>query len=222
MTILTLAYDMRAPDFDAPPAALYKAALDQCEWADALGFKQVLLMENHATTDPRRRDPEEGLDRRAVRVRGADGLHSPAARPAARAGHRHGRLVEGRGRARRGDRRRIPSADGGSVRRLPPSEGGAGRRPRPTPPIAARPAPACISSNARCSPGFAGSPRQGALAGRTMMSLILTLAGWVSAFRMTLAMSPGSSAPSPSALAMVSRNASSGMLWASAVDTAPG
>jgi len=51
MTILTLAYDMRAPDFGPPPAELYKAALDQCEWADQLGFKQVLFMEHHATTD---------------------------------------------------------------------------------------------------------------------------------------------------------------------------
>lgn len=46
-----LAYDMRAPDFGAPAAALYAAALDQCEWADKLGFQQVMFSEHHATTD---------------------------------------------------------------------------------------------------------------------------------------------------------------------------
>lgn len=51
MTILTLAYDMRAPDFGARPAALYRAALDQCEWADNVGFDAVGFMEHHASTD---------------------------------------------------------------------------------------------------------------------------------------------------------------------------
>jgi len=51
MTILTLAYDMRAPDFGAPAVELYKAALDQCAWADKLGFQSVSFMEHHATTD---------------------------------------------------------------------------------------------------------------------------------------------------------------------------
>jgi len=51
MTILTLAYDMRAPDFGAPAVELYKAALDHCEWADKLGFQSVSFMEHHATTD---------------------------------------------------------------------------------------------------------------------------------------------------------------------------
>ena len=51
MISLSLAYDMRAPEFGATPAELYAAALDQCEWADRLGFQQVSFMEHHATTD---------------------------------------------------------------------------------------------------------------------------------------------------------------------------
>ncbi len=51
MIALSLAYDMRAPDFGAPPLELYRAALDQCEWADKLGFQSVNLMEHHASTD---------------------------------------------------------------------------------------------------------------------------------------------------------------------------
>jgi alkanesulfonate monooxygenase SsuD/methylene tetrahydromethanopterin reductase-like flavin-dependent oxidoreductase (luciferase family) len=51
MTHFTLAYDMRAPDFGARPAKLYAAALDQCEWADALGCHSVSLMEHHASED---------------------------------------------------------------------------------------------------------------------------------------------------------------------------
>jgi alkanesulfonate monooxygenase SsuD/methylene tetrahydromethanopterin reductase-like flavin-dependent oxidoreductase (luciferase family) len=47
----TLAYDMRAPDFGARPVDLYKAAIDQCEWADRLGGHQVSLLEHHASTD---------------------------------------------------------------------------------------------------------------------------------------------------------------------------
>lgn len=51
MTTLALAYDMRAPDFGADPADLYRAALDQCEWADRLGFQSVSFMEHHASSD---------------------------------------------------------------------------------------------------------------------------------------------------------------------------
>ncbi len=51
MVALTLAYDMRAPGFGAKPIDLYRAALDQCEWADKLGFQSVAFMEHHATTD---------------------------------------------------------------------------------------------------------------------------------------------------------------------------
>lgn len=50
-TKLTLAFDMRAPDLGASPMSLYAAALEQCEWADSLGFTDVQLMEHHASTD---------------------------------------------------------------------------------------------------------------------------------------------------------------------------
>ncbi len=50
-TRLTLAFDMRAPDSGADPMSLYAAALEQCSWADELGFTDVQLMEHHASTD---------------------------------------------------------------------------------------------------------------------------------------------------------------------------
>jgi alkanesulfonate monooxygenase SsuD/methylene tetrahydromethanopterin reductase-like flavin-dependent oxidoreductase (luciferase family) len=49
--ILTLAYDMRAPDFGTPASRLYEAALEQCAWADQRGFMAVTFMEHHASTD---------------------------------------------------------------------------------------------------------------------------------------------------------------------------
>jgi alkanesulfonate monooxygenase SsuD/methylene tetrahydromethanopterin reductase-like flavin-dependent oxidoreductase (luciferase family) len=48
---LSIAYDMRAPDFGARPVDLYQAALDQIEWADRVGIQSVIIMEHHATTD---------------------------------------------------------------------------------------------------------------------------------------------------------------------------
>jgi alkanesulfonate monooxygenase SsuD/methylene tetrahydromethanopterin reductase-like flavin-dependent oxidoreductase (luciferase family) len=51
MTQLVLSHDMRAPDFGTPPAELYQAALDQCEWADRLGFHTATFMEHHASAD---------------------------------------------------------------------------------------------------------------------------------------------------------------------------
>ena len=36
-----ISYDMRAPAFGAPVGDLYAAALDQCAWADDLGFDCV-------------------------------------------------------------------------------------------------------------------------------------------------------------------------------------
>jgi alkanesulfonate monooxygenase SsuD/methylene tetrahydromethanopterin reductase-like flavin-dependent oxidoreductase (luciferase family) len=51
MVRLSLSYDMRAPDFGPPAVDLYAAALDQCEWADGLGFHQVVLPEHHASPD---------------------------------------------------------------------------------------------------------------------------------------------------------------------------
>lgn len=49
--LLTLGYDMRAPAFGAPASRLYSAALDQCAWADRVGFAAVTFMEHHASTD---------------------------------------------------------------------------------------------------------------------------------------------------------------------------
>jgi len=48
---LVISYDMRAPGFGAPARALYAAALDQVEWADALGFDKVGLGEHHSSSD---------------------------------------------------------------------------------------------------------------------------------------------------------------------------
>jgi hypothetical protein len=48
---LVISYDMRAPTFGAPARALYAAALDQVEWADALGFDKVGLGEHHSSSD---------------------------------------------------------------------------------------------------------------------------------------------------------------------------
>src|SRR4051812_10676446 len=51
MVKLSLSYEMRVPDFGPPGAALYEAALDQCEWADSVGFDSVTLSEHHASPD---------------------------------------------------------------------------------------------------------------------------------------------------------------------------
>jgi alkanesulfonate monooxygenase SsuD/methylene tetrahydromethanopterin reductase-like flavin-dependent oxidoreductase (luciferase family) len=51
VTALSLAYDMRAPDWGAPAEALYRAALEQSAWADRTGFSDVVLMEHHASSD---------------------------------------------------------------------------------------------------------------------------------------------------------------------------
>jgi alkanesulfonate monooxygenase SsuD/methylene tetrahydromethanopterin reductase-like flavin-dependent oxidoreductase (luciferase family) len=51
MVKLSLSYEMRAPDFGPPAEDLYAAALDQCEWADGLGFDSVILSEHHASPD---------------------------------------------------------------------------------------------------------------------------------------------------------------------------
>jgi len=42
---------MRAPEFGANPVALYRAAIDQCEWADNIGFDVVGIGEHHASDD---------------------------------------------------------------------------------------------------------------------------------------------------------------------------
>lgn len=48
---LGLRYDLRAPGFGARTEDLYAAALDQCAWADALGFEAVHVAEHHGTED---------------------------------------------------------------------------------------------------------------------------------------------------------------------------
>lgn len=46
-----ISYDMRAPSFGAPSRDLYAAALDQCAWADDIGFDVVGLGEHHGSDD---------------------------------------------------------------------------------------------------------------------------------------------------------------------------
>jgi alkanesulfonate monooxygenase SsuD/methylene tetrahydromethanopterin reductase-like flavin-dependent oxidoreductase (luciferase family) len=46
-----ISYDMRAPSFGAPARDLYAAALEQCAWADDLGFDAVGLGEHHGSED---------------------------------------------------------------------------------------------------------------------------------------------------------------------------
>jgi alkanesulfonate monooxygenase SsuD/methylene tetrahydromethanopterin reductase-like flavin-dependent oxidoreductase (luciferase family) len=46
-----ISYDMRAPAFGAPARELYAAALDQCHWADDIGFDVIGLGEHHAAED---------------------------------------------------------------------------------------------------------------------------------------------------------------------------
>jgi alkanesulfonate monooxygenase SsuD/methylene tetrahydromethanopterin reductase-like flavin-dependent oxidoreductase (luciferase family) len=49
--MLGLRYDLRAPAFGAPADALYRAAIEQCRWADELGFDFVTLSEHHGSED---------------------------------------------------------------------------------------------------------------------------------------------------------------------------
>jgi alkanesulfonate monooxygenase SsuD/methylene tetrahydromethanopterin reductase-like flavin-dependent oxidoreductase (luciferase family) len=48
---LVLRYDLRAPSQDVPAEAIYAAFLDQCAWADEVGFDEVLLSEHHGSED---------------------------------------------------------------------------------------------------------------------------------------------------------------------------
>src|SRR5215218_10100322 len=51
---LALRYDMRAPRIapDSPtPEELYRTAVEQCRWADGLGFETVYLAEHHGAED---------------------------------------------------------------------------------------------------------------------------------------------------------------------------
>ena len=47
---LALRYDMRAPSIGAPAPALY-VFIEQCAWADRLGFETVYLAEHHGAED---------------------------------------------------------------------------------------------------------------------------------------------------------------------------
>lgn len=51
MMQLALRYDMRAPAIGAPAADLYAASVQQCAWADRLGFDTVYLAEHHGAED---------------------------------------------------------------------------------------------------------------------------------------------------------------------------
>jgi len=48
---ISLMFDMRAPDFGAPPAQLYGAALDMAAFADDIGVPRINAMEHHASDD---------------------------------------------------------------------------------------------------------------------------------------------------------------------------
>jgi alkanesulfonate monooxygenase SsuD/methylene tetrahydromethanopterin reductase-like flavin-dependent oxidoreductase (luciferase family) len=51
MPNLILRFDMRSPDFGAEPRALYAAALEMAEWADAHGYAEIMLSEHHGQED---------------------------------------------------------------------------------------------------------------------------------------------------------------------------
>jgi len=52
MPLLNLRYDLRCPPFGkADSAELFRTALEQCEWADRLGFASVTLSEHHGSPD---------------------------------------------------------------------------------------------------------------------------------------------------------------------------
>src|SRR5918992_2940382 len=48
---LSLRYDLRAPAFGAPAESLYRAALEQCAWAEEHGFLMATLSEHHGSDD---------------------------------------------------------------------------------------------------------------------------------------------------------------------------
>ena len=48
---ISLAFDMRAPDWGAPRAALYKAAVEMAAFGDRIGVSGINLMEHHGSED---------------------------------------------------------------------------------------------------------------------------------------------------------------------------
>lgn len=52
MSMVGIRYDLRVPSFSTTThAEMYKACLDQCEWADRLGLDIVVLSEHHGVED---------------------------------------------------------------------------------------------------------------------------------------------------------------------------
>lgn len=51
VTYLVIKYDMRTPAFGADTTHLYRAAVEQCRWADRHGFGTLMLAEHHGTED---------------------------------------------------------------------------------------------------------------------------------------------------------------------------
>ncbi len=49
--MFTLRFDMRAPDWGAPAADLYAAAIDMCGWAETRGAVLAVLSEHHGADD---------------------------------------------------------------------------------------------------------------------------------------------------------------------------
>lgn len=47
----TVSFDMRAPDWGAPRAELYKAAVEMAAFADTIGITSINLMEHHGSDD---------------------------------------------------------------------------------------------------------------------------------------------------------------------------
>jgi len=51
MSMFTMRFDMRAPEFGAPTTDLYAAALDMASWAESRGCVSAVLCEHHASDD---------------------------------------------------------------------------------------------------------------------------------------------------------------------------
>jgi alkanesulfonate monooxygenase SsuD/methylene tetrahydromethanopterin reductase-like flavin-dependent oxidoreductase (luciferase family) len=49
--VFTLRFDMRAPDFGAPPERLYAAAVEMAEWAESRGCLAAVVSEHHGSPD---------------------------------------------------------------------------------------------------------------------------------------------------------------------------